>query len=328
MSQLEDPLGRRFRYLRLSVTDRCNFRCAYCLPDGYQKPKGMIEPELELSEIRLLVEAFAELGITKVRLTGGEPTLRRDFLEIARCVSSVPGIEKLAISTNGHSLRRSAAEYGSAGIQAVNLSLDSMEPGRFREITGSSRHSEILGGVDAALEAGIASVKVNCVLMKDWNDGDIPAFMDWVRRRPVSVRFIELMQTGAIGDLFEARHLRSTIVQRRLIESGWVPCQRGADDGPAVEYRHADFLGRIGIIAPYSSDFCASCNRLRISSRGRLQLCLFGAGGLDLRTWLSSAVDREGLKSAVREALSAKKPAHALHEAEAGDTSNLSMIGG
>ena len=328
MNELQDSHGRRFKYLRLSVTDICNFRCSYCLPNGYQINPKQNDGELNTGEIHNLVTAVAALGVTKVRLTGGEPTLRQDLAEIASGIAAVPGIRKLALSTNGHSLKRNAAAYRRAGISAVNISLDSLKEGSFREITGSNRHKEILEGVDAALDAGFDIVKTNAVLMRGLNDGELPMFLDWAKNRPISFRFIELMQTGAIGEMFMQRHIRANFIHSTLIRSGWVPNPRQIDDGPALEYSHKDYKGRIGIIAPYSEHFCQTCNRLRVSSRGRLQLCLFGAGDLSLRPWLASEEQCRDLQRVICESLTSKLPRHRLHEADAGQTENLSMIGG
>lgn len=225
-SNLEDTYGRNFSYLRLSVTERCNFRCVYCLPDGYNARKSPRENELSPAEIRRLAEGLSEVGLSKVRLTGGEPTLRQDLPEIISELSAISSVRKVAISTNGHRLKALARTYHAAGASAVNVSLDSLDPNSFQAITGSSRISSVLDGIEEALAVGFYSVKVNCVLLRGLNEGCLESFQSWVRDKPVSVRFIELMRTGGIRDLFEERHIGINFVHRRLIESGWRPQPR------------------------------------------------------------------------------------------------------
>ena len=217
-----------------------------------------------------------------------------------------------------------------AGVSAFNVSVDTLDPVRFREVTGMDRLEEVLAGVDAVLAAGSASVKLNAVLMKGVNDGDaeLGDWFDWVRDRPVSVRFIELMRTGENRELFDRRHVSAGELRFRLLRSGWVPRDRIEGDGPAVEVEHPDYRGRIGIIAPYAEGFCGDCNRLRISSRGALRLCLFGNGDRSLRHLLQSPSQKNELLDAVRAFLLDKAPSHHLHEGNHGITRNLSGIGG
>jgi cyclic pyranopterin phosphate synthase len=235
---------------------------------------------LGVPEIRRLVTAFAEMGMWKVRLTGGEPTVRTDFCEIAEALASVPGIKKLAFTTNGYRLPERARQYYESGLRAINISIDSLDPRRFREITGQDRLSEVVAGVEASLAAGFESVKVNTVLLKGLNDDELDEFLAFIKDRPVSLRFIELMQTGENLSYFRKHHVPATIVKEKLLASGWHLLDRGEGAGPAVEYAHPDYQGKIGMIAPYSKDFCSTCNRLRVSSHGKLHLCLFGAGGM------------------------------------------------
>jgi cyclic pyranopterin phosphate synthase len=325
--QLSDLHGRRFSYLRLSVTDLCNFRCAYCLPNGYRKPANAAEP-LSVAEITNLVGAFAELGTWKVRVTGGEPTLRDDLPKIIRAVIGTPGIRKVGVSTNGHRLKENARVFKLLGVSALNVSVDSLDPVRFREITGRDTLPEILEGIEVALGLGFSSVKVNAVLMKDLNDGALDSFLDYVRERPIAARFIELMPTGTNQEHFTARHVRADDIVQSLLERGWTAEERNEADGPAREFRHPAYAGRIGIIAPYSKDFCASCNRLRVSSQGGLQLCLFGEGRHPLRHLLQSAGQREELKDEIRNLLGQKKISHYLKDGNYGSNQTFSTIGG
>jgi cyclic pyranopterin phosphate synthase len=324
--QLTDAVGRRFEYLRLSLTDVCNFRCTYCLPDGYRKTRGR-PADLSVEEMTRAVGAFARLGLWKVRLTGGEPTLREDFTAVARAVAAVPGVRRVAMTTNGYRLAERAGEWRDAGVSAVNISVDSLDPARFAAITGHDRLAEVLRGVEAARAAGFDSVKLNAVLMRGINDDELAAMIDFVAARDLSLRFIEVMRTNDNAAFFRERHLAGQAVIDRLEAAGWARVPRAAGAGPAVEYAHGAGKGRIGIIAPYAKDFCASCNRLRLSSDGKLHLCLFGDGGLDLRPLLQGE-DEDALVARIVKLTGAKAPAHRLHEGNSGATPHLASIGG
>lgn len=325
MHALADRFGRRFSYLRLSVTDVCNFRCEYCLPNGYHgNPRGF----LGLDEIRRLVTAFTELGTWKVRLTGGEPSVRKDFPEIVRTLNAIPGVRRLAMTTNAYRLARDAETLRKAGMDAINISLDALDAEHFERITGDRRFDLVMRGIEAALGAGFSAVKINAVLLRGLNDDQLAAFVEFVRDRPVSVRFIELMRTGTNADYFEQRHMSGAVVREMLDEKGWTVRDRAPGDGPAVEYRHPDYRGAIGLIAPYAPGFCESCNRLRVTARGGLRLCLFGNGATDLRPLLQHDDQREELKACIVDSLFVKTPGHRLHEGDYGDTPNLAMTGG
>lgn len=327
MDEVSDSFGRRFHYLRLSVTDACNFRCVYCLPNGYKKVASADGP-LSLIEIRNLVSGFAAMGFWKVRLTGGEPTLRRDIVEIAHEVSSTPGVLKVALSTNGYRLAQLARSLRTAGVDALNVSVDSLDPARFRKITGQDRLQDVLEGIDAAFGAGFKSVKVNVVLLKDMNDFDLEAYLEWIKSKTLSVRFIELMRTGTNQELFNRHHLSAGTIQLKLLASGWKMRRRAVGDGPAVEFEHPSYRGRIGLIAPYSTDFCQSCNRLRISSQGGLRLCLFGEKDHSLRHLLHSGIQRDELVAEVHRLIEQKAATHYLHEGNYGKTYDFAAIGG
>ncbi|MGY6533479.1 GTP 3',8-cyclase MoaA [Glycocaulis sp.] len=323
---LTDGYERRFRYLRLSVTEVCNFRCTYCLPDGYRKtgPLHFLEPD----EIGRLVAAFAPMGLAKVRLTGGEPSVRKDLAEIIARAATTPGIAKTCMTTNGWNLARKLDEWTGAGLTHLNVSIDSLDRAGFEAITGHDRLHAVLDGVDAALASSLKSVKVNAVLLRETAEVGFAQWTEFVRERPVSVRFIELMRTGDNKAFFEAHHASGNTVRDWLTAHGWLPAERGADDGPAVEYVHPDHAGRIGLIAPYAPGFCDSCNRLRVTARGRMRLCLFGDGGVDLRPLLQSDGDRGELQTRIREALTGKTRTHGLHQDDPGATRNLSLVGG
>ncbi|MCD9086965.1 GTP 3',8-cyclase MoaA [Stenotrophomonas sp. SY1] len=326
MSQLTDGFGRSFPYLRLSLTEACNFRCSYCLPDGY-KADG--RPQfLAVDEIERLVRAFATLGMHKIRLTGGEPSLRKDLDQIIETVARVPGIRKVAITTNGCLLPRRLPGWHRAGLTALNVSMDSLQRDRFHAITGHDRLPEVLEGIEMAQQLGLQSIKLNAVLLRDRNDDELPQWMEFLRERPVSVRFIELMRTGDNREYFERHHLDADVVIAQLQAAGWQQRPRLADAGPAREFSHPDYRGSVGIIAPYSRDFCKGCNRLRVTARGDLRLCLFGDFGIALRPLLQSEDERDALLARITTQLGLKAAGHGLHEGNTGITPHLASIGG
>jgi cyclic pyranopterin phosphate synthase len=322
---LADSFGRTFHYLRLSVEDACDYRCLYCLPSGYRKEEP--EPPLSVDEIRRLVAAFAGMGFWKVRLTGGEPTVRRDIVEIASAVARTPGVRRTALSTNGARLSALAAPLAAAGVSAVNVSVDSLDRARFAEITGRDDLPKVLDGVARALDLGL-TVKVNAVLMKGLNDGEFARFVDLARERPIGVRFIELMPTADNIDFFSARRLKAESLTGWLAENGWTESPRAEADGPARRFSKPGHAGSVGVIAPYAKDFCASCNRLRVTSRGRLRLCLFAEGEHSLRPLLRSDSQLAELQNCVRSLLGRKDPSHYLPEGRLGDTRHFAAIGG
>ncbi|HBX26972.1 MAG TPA: GTP 3',8-cyclase MoaA [Gammaproteobacteria bacterium] len=321
---LIDRFGRSFPYLRLSVTDVCNFKCSYCLPDGYKGDAGGF---LGVDEIRRLIAGFAELGTRKVRLTGGEPTLRKDFLDIARVVSQTPGIETVAMTTNGYKLPQRAQSFYDAGVNAINISIDGLTPERFELITGKNRFEEVMDGLNLCREIGFAPVKVNAVLLKDLNDSELDAFIQWACGG-VNLRFIELMETGENRAYFDKYHLSGDVLVKKLVDSGWSETARDVLGGPARVWKHPNQEGSVGLIAPYSRDFCTTCNRLRVSAKGGLHLCLFGDGGHDLRPLLQRDSDKETLKDTVCELLDLKVAGHGLHDRHTGATPHFASIGG
>ncbi len=323
---IADRFGRRFPYLRLSVTDICNFRCTYCLPDGYKKVKG--NSFLSTEEIIRLVRAFASLGTWKIRLTGGEPTVRSDFLDIAKGINDIDGIKKLAFTTNGYRLKQRAQSYYDTGLRAINISVDSLNPNNFKKITGSDTLDSILEGVQECFDVGFENVKLNTVLLKGLNDSELDDFIDFVDDKPISLRFIELMQTRDNREYFDEHHLAGSAVTEKLLSRGWSQKIRDIGAGPAIEFGHADSKGSIGLIAPYSKDFCASCNRLRISAKGDLHLCLFGEGGYSLRDLLQSDDQCEELQEKIMSLMNFKKSTHFLHDGNSGTRTHLASIGG
>jgi len=322
---LTDAYARRFSYLRLSVTESCNFRCSYCLPDGNDCDSRT--GELNLSEIRRLVTAFAKLGTRKVRITGGEPSLRKDLTEIIATCKAVPGIEKVALTTNGYRLKRDALAWQEAGLDAVNVSVDSLDADTFHLVTGQDKLADILDGIAYAKAIGIKQVKINTVLLKQHNALALPDFLQFIQQQDIALRFIELMRTGDNAGFYQRQHLSGTSIQQQLLAQGWQLNTKAKTDGPALEYSHSDYQGRIGLIMPYSKDFCADCNRLRVSSTGQLYLCLFTDSYQDLRNLLQND-DSAPVMRFLQQAVQGKAASHQLQQDYSGSTRHLAQIGG
>jgi len=325
-SQLSDSYGRRFAYLRLSVTEACNFKCQYCLPHGYT-PTGA-QNFLTLHEITNLVTALAELGMYKIRLTGGEPTLRRDLPELIGAIGAIAGVAHIALTTNGYRLAQDAAAYRAAGLSSINVSVDSLDPAQFARMTGVDRLAAVTEGIEACRAVGLDKIKLNAVLLRSTAWAELERFLNYVRHAPLTVRFIELMQTGSGAALFAQEHMRCSDLLSHLEGRGWQRLQRAQSAGPALELTHPDFAGRIGFIAPYARNFCDSCNRLRVSARGELQLCLFGEGGHSIRHLLQQSSQKEELQDYFISLLAGKQAGHGLHEGNVGMRTHLASIGG
>ncbi|ELR8729052.1 GTP 3',8-cyclase MoaA [Vibrio vulnificus] len=326
--QFEDRFHRKFYYLRLSVTDVCNFKCTYCLPDGYQPSGQKNSSFLNLAEIRRVVKAFADCGTSKVRITGGEPSLRKDFTDIIHTVASTQGIKRVATTTNGYRMEKHIGEWKEAGLNQINVSVDSLDPRMFHQITGENKFHQVMAGIDRAFEVGFEQVKVNVVLMKDLNHNELPAFLHWIKHRPIQLRFIELMQTGEMDTLFQQHHVSGVAIRNHLIANGWLLKVKAANDGPAQVFVHPDYQGEIGLIMPYEKDFCASCNRLRVSAKGKLHLCLFGDRGVELRDLLQQDSQESALIERIQAELQTKSVSHFLNDGNTGMTPHLASIGG
>lgn len=322
---LVDQFNRRFTYLRLSITDTCNFRCNYCLPDGYCANDK--DAPLNVEEISALIKAFALNGTRKVRITGGEPTLRKDLADIISACKRIEGIETVALTSNGYRLTKQIDSYIDAGLDHLNLSADSLRPSTFKLITGHDKLREVLDSIEIARSRGIRKIKLNAVLLKEFNHEELSMFMNFVRDKDISVRFIELMETGDNKPFFDQQHVRGEEIQNKLIREGWVQKIREPNAGPAIEFKHPDYAGNIGLIMPYSKDFCATCNRLRISSEGKLHLCLFADDNLDLRPYLLEE-STEALAARIRSLVQNKFESHHLDQGATGSTRHLAMLGG
>lgn len=319
---LQDNYQRQFHYLRLSLTDVCNFKCEYCLPNGYQK-QAKATP-LQPFEIEQLIRGTEDLGIWKIRLTGGEPTTRKDFLEALSAVSQFSHIRTVALTTNGYLLAKHAHEWQQHGLTHLNVSVDSLNEQRFHQITGQNLLPLVLQGVEKAIPL-FNQVKLNAILLKKtWQD-ELNLFLPYIKDKPITVRFIELMQTGDNFSYYQENHLPHETFVQYLKNKGWLPTIKNSGDGPAATFSHPDYVGQIGLIAPYSKDFCSDCNRLRIDSQGNLKLCLFGDGQFNLRPYLA---DKTLLVEKILEQLTIKPKTHLLHFMKTGTIKNLSEIGG
>lgn len=322
---LTDNFGRKFYYLRLSITDVCNFRCNYCLPDGYQCDHD--RDFLSAQEIQRITKAFAELGTEKIRITGGEPSLRKDLPDIIHAVKQTEGIKKVALTTNGYKLPEHLPTWLDAGLDSVNISIDSFDPRQFHAITGHNKLEHILKGIDYGLIDGRATIKINTVLLRQYNAKELNDFLNFVKNKPISLRFIELMETGDNKAFFNNQHVAGDSIKKHLLANGWLPTLRDKTAGPAQEFFHPDYQGKIGLIMPYSKDFCSTCNRLRVSALGKLHLCLFSEQGLSIRDYIQTD-DTAPLKAQLVAHLSDKKATHFLKDNLTGATKHLSMLGG
>ena len=330
MQILKDSFGRTFPYIRLSITDVCNFKCGYCLPNGYQVDKSDNRKFLHLDEIKRLSKVFSKLGVQKIRLTGGEPTVRKDFFDIIKILKYEAEIKKVVITTNGYHLDDKAKKLVDSGLNGINISIDSLDRNTFKTITGHDRLPEILRGIQNLQDLGFDNIKVNAVLLNNINSSekDFDTWANFIKKNKVDFRYIELMQTGDNLDYFKKYHVSSKIFKEYLDKNNWIYQTFGKDAGPSLNYINPEYKGKFGIIAPYSKDFCKTCNRLRITSRGDLRLCLFGNTGISIRHLLQKDDQIEELQDLILGQMKFKKESHYLELGETGLTKNLSTTGG
>lgn len=354
---LIDSFGRRIDYLRVSVTDRCNFRCVYCMPEeGF--PASPKDDYLSTAETVRLIRVAASLGMRKIRLTGGEPLLHKGLADIARAAREA-GAEDVSVTTNGHLLSEQAPRLREAGVTRVNVSLDTLREGRFVEIARRGSLAKVLEGIRAALDAGLAPLKVNVVAMRGVNDDEVSDFAAWTLHEPLNVRFIELMplrwslDEGPSLPAF-APHGGAGLLQLRQAPGGMlsdaamrrmsvgvaeirarIETDHGAlepaevrTNGPARSFRLPGAKGTVGFISQISNDLCAGCNRLRLTHDGSLRPCLLSDGELDLRTPLRSGVSDDGLRDLFRHVVARKPERHYLHEGQRAHGRGMSQIGG
>ena len=330
MEHLEDSFGRKFPYIRMSITDVCNFKCGYCLPNGYQVDKGDNRKFLHLDEIKRLAKCFSELGVCKIRITGGEPTVRKDFFDIIKVLKFEAGIKKVVITTNGYHLDRKAKQLVDSGLSGINISIDSLDRETFKNITSHDRLPEILKGIKNLQDLNFENIKINGVLLNGINasEKDFDKWSEFIKKNKIDYRYIELMRTGDNLDYFNKYHVSSKVFKDYLNKNKWIYQTLGKDAGPALNYINPEYNGKFGIIAPYSKDFCKSCNRLRITSRGDLRLCLFGNTGISVRHLLQKDDQLEEIKDLILAQMKFKKESHYLELGDTGSTTNLSKTGG
>ena len=330
MNILKDSFGRKFPYIRLSISDVCNFKCGYCLPDGYKIDKSDNRTFINMEEIGRLAKALSELGVSKIRLTGGEPTVRKDLFEIIKIIKENSGIKKTVITTNGYRLDKIADDIKNSGLDGINISIDSLDPKTFKKITGHDRLEEILQGIKNLQKLNFKNIKINAVLLKGINDTeqDFNNWAEFIKKNEIDFRYIELMQTGDNLNYFNNYHVPSKKFTDYLNNNNWIIQTFGKDAGPAKNYLNPKFKGKFGVIAPYSKDFCKSCNRLRITAKGDLRLCLFGNTGINIRHLMQKDNQIEELKDLILKQLNFKKQSHYLEIGDTGLTKNLSTTGG
>lgn len=312
---LQDSFGRVVNNLRISVTDRCNFRCRYCMPEEGVEWLGKNQL-LTYEELARIAKVFSELGVTKIRLTGGEPLMRKDLHVFVRYLSGLTGIEDLALTTNGYFLAEQAQDLVRAGLKRINVSLDSLDPLRFNLVTRRNHFHRVWEGIEEAGRQGLGPIKLNAVLMRGVNDDEIPRFADLARSRPFVIRFIEFMPIGADDGWSPDRVVSSGEIIRRIEDHTGVrlvPVERHGFQ-PADRYRFEDGAGEVGFISSVSEPFCSHCNRVRVTADGRLRTCLFSLQETDLRALVRSGASDEEIKTAIRGAVARKEAGHMINQ--------------
>ncbi len=331
MACLKDGFNRPINYLRISITDRCNFRCVYCMPPSGVQLCGHADI-LSYEEIARVVQAAAELGVHKVRITGGEPLVRLGVVDLVSMLAAIPGIDDLALTTNGALLSRYALPLKQAGLRRVNVSLDTFRRERFIEITRVDLLPEVLEGIAQAEAVGLTPIKLNAVIVRGINDDEV-VDMGWrTIDKEWHLRFIELMPICEAGGWAEDQYVSNREVRDR-IEAELGPLTPGGagygcEDGPARYYRLAGAKGTIGFISPVSERFCTGCNRLRLTADGKLRPCLLSDDEIDLRQALRSGSSHEEIKALLIDAAMAKPVGHRLEEQEAPTRRKMVQIGG
>jgi cyclic pyranopterin phosphate synthase len=328
MMGMQDQYGRPLTDLRVSLTDRCNLRCVYCMPeDGidFRPPAELLQDD----ELVLLVEIAAELGVSKVRLTGGEPTVRPRVVELVRRIGAIPGITDLALTTNGLLLEMLARRLAAAGLTRVNVSLDTLDPAKFRRITRGGDVERVLAGIRAAEAAGLGPIKLNAVVVRGFNEDDVVPLAALTLERPWDVRFIEVMPFGTVADVADAGIVTSEATMGKIEAALGRPEPLDlTGDAPARTYRLPGAPGRLGFISPVSEPFCAKCGRLRLTADGRLRLCLLRDDEEDLLTPLRAGASRDEMKMRFRAAAYRRPFGHALAEKLYPEKRVMIQIGG
>lgn len=309
MDPLKDYFRRTIDYLRISVTDRCNLRCIYCMP-----PDGIIPIEhkeiLSFEEIVRIVKISVNHGVTKIRITGGEPLVRKNIIHLIRLLNNIEGIKDLSLTTNGILLERYAKELVDSGLKRVNISLDSLRPERFREITRGGEISYVLNGIKSAEKAGLTPIKINVVPIHGINDDEIEDFARMTMEYPYQIRFIEFMPFGTHGMWKPEKFISSEEIRCIVERAGQLTPVVQKKSGPARYFKFDDAVGVIGFISPLSNHFCAECNRLRLTADGKLRPCLFSETEIDLIPALRSNASDEEIDRLIKLSIDVKPKGH------------------
>lgn len=325
-TRLIDPFGRSIEYLRLSVTDRCDLRCSYCMPKGF---RDFTVPDawLTFTEIERVVGAFVRRGVRRVRLTGGEPLVRRNLPDLARSLAALPGLEDLSISSNCTRMERLAGPLYEAGVRRLNVSLDSLRPETFKVMT-AGRLDKVLGGIMAARSVGFQPIKVNMVVMRGINDNEVENILDFCGEHGFTLRLIETMPMGETGRAAQARYVDLQEIKRRLQRRFHLIPDVMPGGGPARYYRVKGSDISVGFITPISQHFCETCNRVRLSVDGTVYLCLGQEHIYPLRSLLRAGTSDAGLDEAVRRAVARKPERHEFREKPQQIVRFMSALGG
>jgi cyclic pyranopterin phosphate synthase len=325
---LHDSFGRHLHYLRVSLTDACNLRCVYCMPEDivFRPPATLLQDD----EILTLVRVGASLGVDKIRLTGGEPTVRRNVVELAREIKAIPGIQKLTMTTNGVKLAELARPLAEAGLDSVNISVDSLDPAKFHRITRRGDLSDVWRGIVASVAAGLSPIKLNCVVTRGFNDEDVVDLARLTINNAWEIRFIELMPFGGTSDFQESQVVSSAETRARIEASLGPLTQEPGHNGhdPARPYRLSGARGIIGFISSVTEPFCEGCTRLRLTADGKLRLCLLRDDEVDLMTPLRAGADFATLQRIFADGAYRKPWGHRLEQHEIAHSREMSQIGG
>lgn len=318
---MKDSFGREINYLRVSLTDRCNLRCEYCMPEkGIDKLRH--EDIMTLEDTYELIKAFVDLGIDKIRFTGGEPLVRLGLVDLISKVAKLDGVREIAMTTNGVLLEKYAKNLKEAGLTRVNISLDTLDEHKYRQITRGGELEKVLNGIKAAKEVGLIPIKINTVLIGGFNDDEIPALVNLTKDDDIHIRFIELMPIGEAAGFAKEKFIPNS----RILEAveGLEPIQVEDKSSPAQYYRLPGAKGKVGIINPISCKFCKDCNRVRLTSTGKLKLCLHSNREIDVKKAFENGED---VKKLIRDAILSKEEEHHLEDKEY-ITRNMNQIGG
>jgi cyclic pyranopterin phosphate synthase len=323
-----DRFGRDIHYLRISLTDHCNLRCVYCMPEDmtFRPNAAMMQDD----EILTLVRLFATLGFDKLRLTGGEPTVRANIVEIVRGIAATPGVRSLSMTTNGVLLRKLATPLKEAGLQRVNVSLDTLDPQKFHRLTRWGKIDQVWDGIRAAEEAGLTPVKLNAVVVRGYNESDVVDLARLTYEHPWQVRFIEMMPFGGATELQLHQVVTMAEIQRRITDGlgALNPMHTGSLDGEAQIFKLEGALGELGFISSVTAAFCSACSRARLTADGRLRLCLLRDREVDLLTPLRAGATLEELRQIILDGIWVKPWGHGLADGEFATNRVMSEIGG